>query len=49
MLTGRDKKERCETTLLSLLGIAKHQYPNNSEAHTLEGASIRFPLLLDTI
>ena len=32
----RDKgqKERCETTLLSHLGIAKHLHHYNSEAHT---------------
>lgn len=31
------------------LGIAKHLYTYNSEAHTLEGVSIRFPLLKCTI
>ena len=39
------QKERCETTLLLHLGIAKHLYSYNSEAHTYLGASIRFLLL----
>ena len=42
------QKERCESTLLLHLGIAKHQYPYNSEAHTRKGASIRILLLLGT-
>ena len=43
------KKKGVKHSLLLPHGIAKHQYPYNSEAHTSEGVSIRFPLLMDPL